>query len=126
MEENEKVYHKTEDGRIKKMGMSVLCGMLFGLVAGMIIIVILVVFKQEVMPNAGEPVAQIETTKDGSLSGSSKQTEGDQQTNSAGGNTSDDKDFLKKSGDSENGTGEISDINEMNSDSEIDMTDATA
>ena len=76
MEEKEQVYQKTEDVHIKKMGMSVLCGLLFGLVAGLVIIVILVVFKQEVMPDAGEPVAKIETTDGGSLSDDSEQNKG--------------------------------------------------
>ena len=120
MEENERVYQKTEDVHIKKMGMSVLCGLLFGLVAGLVIIVILVVFKQEVMPDAGEPVAKIETTDGGSLSDDSEQNKGNQKTDSSDGNAADDK------GSSEQSSGsETSDINEMNSDSEIDMTDAT-
>ena len=120
MEENERVYQKTEDVHIKKMGMSVLCGLLFGLVAGLVIIVILVVFKQEVMPDAGEPVAKIETTDGGSLSDASEQNKGNQKTDSSDGNAADDK------GSSEQSSGsETSDINEMNSDSEIDMTDAT-
>lgn len=120
MEEKEKVYQKTEDVHIKKMGMSVLCGLLFGLVAGLVIIVILVVFKQEVMPDAGEPVAQIETTDDDSLSDDSEQNKGNQNTDSSDGNAADDKGSSEKSSGSE-----TSDINEMNSDSEIDMTDAT-
>lgn len=126
MEENERVYQKTEDVQIKKMGMSVLGGLLFGLVAGMVIIVILVVFKQEVMPNADEPVAQIETTDGGSLSDISGQNEGKQPADSSGENIADDKDLHEVTSGGENGADETSDINEMNSDSEIDMTDATA
>ena len=125
MEENERVYQKTEDVQIKKMGMSVLGGLLFGLVAGLVIIVILVVFKQEVMPDAGEPVAKIETTDGGSLSDISGQNEGKQPADSSGENIADDKDLHEVTSGGENGADETSDINEMNSDSEIDMTDAT-
>lgn len=108
MEENGKVYQKTEDVQIKKMGTSVLCGLLFGLVAGLVIIVILFVFKQEVMPAAGEPAAGIETMDDGSFSSKT------------------DQDESKDASQSENQSNdETSDINEMNSNSEIDMTDAT-
>lgn len=124
MEENERMYQKTEDDRMKKMGMSVLCGMLFGLVAGMIIIVILVVFKQEVMPNAGDPVAKIETTDNDSILDEKEQNNDSQKINSSGDNATDDKDLLEESSGSEKGDSETSDINEMNSDSEIDMTDA--
>lgn len=96
-----------EDKQLKKMGMSVLCGLMFGLVAGLVIVVILVVFKQEAAPGLFDPVEKTETVEV-------------QPTEETEDGTTDALDDKEKDGEEE--ANQMADINEMNSDSEIDMT----
>ena len=93
-----------EDKQLKKMGMSVLCGLMFGLVAGLVIVVILVVFRQEAAPELFDPVEKTEAVE--------KQADPEEKKNGV--------DDTEKDGEEE--TNQMADINEMNSDSEIDMT----
>lgn len=93
-----------EDKQLKKMGMSVLCGLMFGLVAGLVIVVILVVFRQEAAPELLDPVEKTEAVE--------KQADPEEKKNGV--------DDTEKDGEEE--TNQMADINEMNSDSEIDMT----
>lgn len=100
----EQKLQQPEDKQLKKMGMSVLCGLMFGLVAGLVIVVILVVFRQEAAPELLDPVEKTETVE--------KQADPEEKKNGV--------DDTEKDGEEE--TNQMADINEMNSDSEIDMT----
>ena len=59
----EQKLQQPEDKQLKKMGMSVLCGLMFGLVAGLVIVVILVVFRQEAAPELLDPVEKTEAVE---------------------------------------------------------------
>ena len=100
----EQKLQQPEDKQLKKMGMSVLCGLMFGLVAGLVIVVILVVFRQEAAPELLDPVEKTEAVE--------KQADPEEKKNGV--------DDTEKDGEEE--TNQMADINEMNSDSEIDMT----
>lgn len=100
----EQKLQQPEDKQLKKMGMSVLCGLMFGLVAGLVIVVILVVFRQEAAPEILDPVEKTEAVE--------KQADPEEKKNGV--------DDTEKDGEEE--TNQMADINEMNSDSEIDMT----
>lgn len=100
----EQKLQQPEDKQLKKMGMSVLCGLMFGLVAGLVIVVILVVFRQEAAPELLDPVEKTEAVE--------KQADPEEKKNGV--------DDTEKDGEEE--TNQMDDINEMNSDSEIDMT----
>lgn len=100
----EQKLQQPEDKQLKKMGMSVLCGLMFGLVAGLVIVVILVVFRQEAAPELLDPAEKTEAVE--------KQADPEEKKN--------DVDDTEKDGEEE--TNQMDDINEMNSDSEIDMT----
>ena len=100
----EQKLQQPEDKQLKKMGMSVLCGLMFGLVAGLVIVVILVVFRQEAAPEILDPVEKTEAVE--------KQADPEEKKNGV--------DDTEKDGEEE--TNQMDDINEMNSDSEIDMT----
>lgn len=100
----EQKLQQPEDKQLKKMGMSVLCGLIFGLVAGLVIVVILVVFRQEAAPELLDPVEKTEAVE--------KQADPEEKKNGV--------DDTEKDGEEE--TNQMADINEMNSDSEIDMT----
>lgn len=100
----EQKLQQPEDKQLKKMGMSVLCGLMFGLVAGLVIVVILVVFRQEAAPELLDPVENTEAVE--------KQADPEEKKNGV--------DDTEKDGEEE--TNQMADINEMNSDSEIDMT----
>ena len=100
----EQKLQQPEDKQLKKMGMSVLCGLMFGLVAGLVIVVILVVFRQEAAPEILDPVEKTEAVE--------KQADPEEKKNGV--------DDTEKDG--EEATNQMDDINEMNSDSEIDMT----
>lgn len=100
----EQKLQQPEDKQLKKMGMSVLCGLMFGLVAGLVIVVILVVFRQEAAPELLDPAEKTEAVE--------KQADPEEKKNGV--------DDTEKDGEEE--TNQMDDINEMNSDSEIDMT----
>lgn len=100
----EQKLQQPEEKQLKKMGMSVLCGLMFGLVAGLVIVVILVVFRQEAAPELLDPVEKTEAVE--------KQADPEEKKNGV--------DDTEKDGEEE--TNQMDDINEMNSDSEIDMT----
>lgn len=100
----EQKLQQPEDKQLKKMGMSVLCGLMFGLVAGLVIVVILVVFRQEAAPELLDPVEKTEAVE--------KKADPEEKKNGV--------DDTEKDGEEE--TNQMADINEMNSDSEIDMT----
>lgn len=100
----EQKLQQPEDKQLKKMGMSVLCGLMFGLVAGLVIVVILVVFRQEAAPELLDPVEKTEAVE--------KQADPEEKKNDVDDTEKDDVEE----------TNQMADINEMNSDSEIDMT----